>query len=86
MIMEKELELGTSFYRVYYGILYFDKFAGVKNGRSVWKESFVKTKRYRTSSEAHIELRYLIEIVAPALGVKVRCHSIESMFVDDIPF
>lgn len=86
MIMEKELELGQSLYKVYYGILYFNKFFGVKNGRSVWKESFVKTKQCRTFTEAHKELLYLMEIVAPAMGVKVLCHSVESMLVDNIPF
>lgn len=86
MIMEKELELGLSLYKVYYGVLYFDKFFGVKNGRSIWKESFVKTKQFRTSTEAHKELLYLMEIVAPAMGVKVRCYSIETMLVDNMPF
>lgn len=84
--MEKELELGKSLYKVYFGILYFDKFAGVKNGRSVWKEAFVKTSQFPTGTQAHKELIYLMEVVAPAMGVKVRCYSIETMLVDNIPF
>lgn len=84
--MEKELELGQSLYTVYFGILYFDKFAGVKSGRSIWKESFVKTNQYLTETEALNELSYLRDIVAPAMGVKVRCYSIESMLIDNILF
>lgn len=86
MIMEKEFELGQSFYRVYYGVLYFNKFFGVKNGRSVWKESFVRTKQYRTSIEAYKELYYLMDNIAPAMGVKVCHYSVESMLVDNMPF
>lgn len=73
-------------YKAYFGILYFDKFAGVRAGRSIWKQCFVKTPPCVSSEIATERLAYLRDVVAPAMGVKVRCYSVETMLVDNIPF
>lgn len=60
------------------GILKVNRFFGVKAGRSVWKESFVRTRVYSDKEAARAELLYLIDSVAPAMNVRVLGYAVES--------
>jgi len=73
-------------YKKYYGVIYFERFAGVKSGRSIWKQAHVKTQSYLLECNAVQELEYLRDVVLVAAGVKIKCYAIETMIVDDIPF
>ena len=42
--------------RRFQGVLKFKRFFGVKAGRSIWKESFVKTRVYADPSPASFDL------------------------------
>ena len=53
--------------RRYQGVLKFKRFFGVKAGRSIWKESFVKTRVYADSLFARYELEWLRDYVIPHL-------------------
>lgn len=63
------------------GILKFNRFFGIKAGRSVWKESFVRTRIYSDKEAARAELLYLIDSVAPAMNVRILGYAVES-FLD----
>lgn len=63
------------------GILKVNRFFGVKAGRSVWKESFVRTRIYSDKEAARAELLYLIDSVVPAVNVRVLGYTVES-FLD----
>ena len=63
------------------GILKVNRFFGIKAGRSVWKESFVRTRIYSDKEAARAELLYLIDSVAPAMNVRVLGYTVES-FLD----
>ena len=52
--------------RRYQGVLKFKRFFGVKAGRSIWKESFVKTHVYTDPLSARSELCCLACIIFPA--------------------
>lgn len=63
------------------GILKINRFFGIKAGRSVWKESFVRTRIYSDKEAARAELFYLIDTVAPAMNVRILGYDVES-FLD----
>lgn len=63
------------------GILKVNRFFGIKAGRSVWKESFVRTRIYSDKEAARAELLYLIDSVAPAMNVRILGYTVES-FLD----
>lgn len=69
------------------GILKISRFAGIKSGRSIWSSSSVRTRVYSDSASARSELRWLIDIVAPAMNVRVLGYSVESFLdmSDDLP-
>lgn len=66
--------------RRYQGVLKFKRFFGVKAGRSVWKESFVKTHVYINLSSARRELCWLRDYVIPATGASIVGYYIDSFF------
>ena len=72
----------------YQGVLKFRRFFGVKAGRSVWKESFVKTHVYVDPSSAQYELEWLRDYVIPATGASVIGYYVDSFFdmSDYLPF
>ena len=74
--------------RRYQGVLKFKRFFGVKAGRSVWKESFVKTHVYTDSLRALSELCWLRDYIVPATGALVVGHYIDTFFDmdEDLPF
>lgn len=63
------------------GILKINRFFGIKAGRSVWKESSVRTRIYSNEEAARAELFYLIDTVAPAMNVCILGYALES-FLD----
>lgn len=63
------------------GFLKVNRFFGIKAGRSVWKESFVRTRIYSDKEAARAELLYLIDSVVPAMNVRVLGYGVES-FLD----
>lgn len=63
------------------GILKINRFFGIRAGRSVWKESSVRTRIYSNEEAARAELSYLIDTVAPAMNVRILGYSLES-FLD----
>lgn len=73
--------------RRYQGFLKFKRFFGVKAGRSVWKESFVKTHVYVNLSAARRELCWLRDYVIPATGASIVGYYIDSFFDmdEDLP-
>ena len=66
--------------RRYQGVLKFKRFFGVKAGRSVWKESFVKTHVYIDLSVARRELCWLRDYVVPATGASIVGYYIDTFF------
>lgn len=72
----------------YQGVLKFKRFFGVKAGRSIWKESFVKTRVYVDFSFARCELEWLRDYVIPAAGASVFGYYVDVFFDmdDDLPF
>lgn len=69
------------------GVLKFKRFFGIKAGRSVWKEAFVKTHVYVNSSAASQELCWLRDYVLPATGVSIVGYYIDTFFDmdEDLP-
>jgi hypothetical protein len=43
-------------FKHYYGYIKFQRFFGVKAGRSVWNDAFIRTRYYRTEFEARLLL------------------------------
>lgn len=73
--------------RRYQGVLKFKRFFGIKAGRSIWKESFVKTHVYTHSSFARCELDWLRDYVIPSTGASVVGYYVDT-FLDmgeDLP-
>jgi hypothetical protein len=66
--------------RRYQGVLKFKRFFGVKAGRSVWRESFVKTHVYVNPSVARYELEWLRDYVIPATGASVVGYYVDAFF------
>lgn len=66
--------------RRYQGVLKFKRFFGVKAGRSIWKESFVKTHVYTDPSLAHSELYWLRDYIVPATGARVIGYYVDVFF------
>lgn len=70
--------------RRYQGVLKFKRFFGVKAGRSVWKESFIKTHVYVDPSAVRRELCWLRDYVIPATGASIVGYYVDSFFdMDD---
>ena len=72
----------------YQGVLKFKRFLGVKAGRSIWKESFVKTHVCIDPQSAHSELFWLRDYIVPATGACVIGYYVD-IFLDmdeDLPF
>lgn len=67
--------------RRFQGVLKFKRFFGIKAGRSIWKESFVKTRVYADPSPAHSELYWLLDHILPATGVRVVGYYVD-IFLD----
>lgn len=72
----------------YQGVLKFKRFFGVKAGRSIWKESFVKTHVYADPLAARSELFWLRDYVVPATGASIVGYYIDTFFDMDenLPF
>lgn len=66
--------------RRYQGVLKFKCFFGVKAGRSIWKETFVKTRVYVNLSAARLELCWLRDYVIPATGASIVGYYIDTFF------
>lgn len=66
--------------RRYQGVLKFKRFFGVKAGRSIWKESFVKTRVYTGPLLASSELFWLRDYIVPATGARVVGYYIDTFF------
>lgn len=66
--------------RRYQGVLKFKRFFGVKAGRSIWKESFVKTSVYISPELASFELNRLRDYIIPATGARVIGYYIDTFF------
>ena len=69
--------------RRFQGVLKFKRFFGVKAGRSVWKESFVKTRVYADPSPAHSELFWLRDYILPATGALLVGYYVDVFFDAD---
>lgn len=70
--------------RRYQGVLKFKRFFGIKAGRSIWKESFVKTNVYVDVDLVRFELTRLRDYIIPATGALVIGYYIDSFFdMDD---
>ena len=70
------------------GFLRFKRFNGIKAGRSIWKEFTLRTHVYPDKESAYNELRWLIDVVVPATGVKIVSYFVDSFldFNDNYPF
>lgn len=64
----------------YQGVLKFKRFFGVKAGRSIWKESFVKTHVYTDPLPVRSELFWLRDYVIPATGASIVGYYIDTFF------
>lgn len=64
----------------YQGVLNFKRFFGVKAGRSIWKESFVKTHVYTDPLPARSELFWLRDYIVPATGARVIGYYVDTFF------
>lgn len=73
--------------RRYQGVLKFKRFFGVKAGRSIWKESFVKTHVYTDPLPARSELYWLRDYIVPATGACVVGYYVDTFFDmdEDLP-
>lgn len=66
--------------RRYQGVLKFKRFFGIKAGRSIWKESFVKTHVYTDPLPARSELFWLRDYIVPATGALIVGYYVDSFF------
>lgn len=73
-------------YRVFYGNILVKKFFGVKAGKSVWKEVYIKTRCYGDSTLAAGELMYLRDNVLPATGCRILGYSLQSYLKEEEEF
>lgn len=64
----------------YQGVLKFKRFFGIKAGRSIWKEAFVKTHVCVDFSSACCELNWLRDYVIPATGASIVGYYIDTFF------
>lgn len=67
-------------FEVYIGIIYFERFAGVKAGKSMWSKSLVKTRKFYISDDAYKEMNFLKDHVLPATNVRIYGYSVETYF------
>lgn len=67
--------------RKYQGVLKFKRFFGIKAGRSIWKESFVKTHVYSDPLPARSELYWLRDYIVPATGARIVGYYVDT-FLD----
>lgn len=70
------------FQSIYYGIVTYDKFAGVKCGRSCWKRVNLRLRSFYTREQALQELRYFVDYALPAFGVKLVTYCLDSELTD----
>lgn len=70
------------------GFLRFKRFNGIKAGRSIWREFTLQTRVYPDKESVCSELRWLVDVVVPATGVKIVGYFIDSFldFDDNYPF
>lgn len=70
------------------GFLRFKRFNGIKAGRPIWREFTLQTRVYPDKKSVHSELRWLIDVVVPATGVKIVGYFIDDFldFDDNYPF
>ena len=73
-------------YRVFYGNILIKKFFGVKSGRSIWKEVYIRTRCYCEQKLAVDELIYLRDDVLPATGCKILGYSLQSYLKEEEEF
>ena len=69
--------------RRFQGVLKFKRFFGIKAGRSIWKESFVKTRVYSDPLPARSELHWLLDYILPATGVHIVGYYVDTFFDTD---
>lgn len=69
--------------RRFQGVLKFKRFFGIKAGRSIWRESFVKTRVYADPSSARSELNWLRDYILPAVGVYIVGYYVDTFFDTD---
>nr|CDL65714.1 unnamed protein product [uncultured bacterium] len=77
--------------RKFYGTVKIQRFFGIKTGRSVWTESYVRTRYYFSECEAREALAFLVDSVLPATRVKILGYYVESCILPspddfDLPF
>lgn len=72
------------FQTVYNGVIAYEKFMGVKSGRSVWKRTYLRLRSFYTPEKAREEVQYFIDVVIPAMGVKLVGYQVESELTDMI--
>ena len=65
------------------GHLRFKRFNGIKAGRSIWKEFTLQTHVYLDKESVYNELLWLIDVVAPATGVKIVGYFVDSFLDSD---
>ncbi len=70
------------FQSVYVGVVAYEKFIGVKSGRSVWKRTHLRLRSFYTPAEARKEVQYFIDVVIPSMGVKLIGYQVESDLTD----
>ena len=66
--------------RRYQGVLKFKRFFGIKAGRSIWKESFIKTRVYANPLLARSELYWLRDYIVPATGACIIGYYVDVFF------
>lgn len=67
--------------KVYTGFIRVNRFFGVKAGRSVWKDSLLKTRSYSSAKECYSEMEYFLDVVIPATGAKIVGYFVEPSLV-----
>ena len=70
------------FQTVYIGVIAYEKFIGVKSGRSCWKTVHLRLRPFYNRNEAYSELRYFVEDIIPCMGVKLVGYHVESELTD----
>lgn len=73
-------------YRVFYGNILVKKFFGFRAGKSVWKETYIKTRCYVDKKLAVDELIYLRDDVLPAIGCRILGYSLQSYLKEEEEF
>lgn len=73
--------LNKGFVKAYKAYIRVSKFAGIKAGRSVWRECSIMSEPYLTQEDAIKQLHFIVDRVLPATGVKIQYYTIESELV-----